>query len=147
MAVNTAPIFPLTPISANTSLAAVTACATRGPIATANLATNNLVALLTSQTNGARVDKIRVQACSTAITAATVAQIVQLWLYDGTNAYLVDEIQVTAVTPSTTVPAFSTEKFYLNFIIPTTYALYVSTTITTTTATTALQVTLFGGAY
>ena len=147
MSANINPIMPLTPLAPTTSLAAVTACSTRAPTATAGLAGANIFSLLASQTNGARIDKIHVNACSSAITSATVAQTVLVWLWDGTIAWVVDEIAVTAVTPSTTAVAFSVEKPYSNFVIPTGYGVYVSTTVTTTASTTALQVTLFGGAY
>lgn len=147
MTANINPTFPLTPLAPSVSLAAVTACSTRAPTATASLAAANIVQLLASQTNGARIDKIHINACSSSITAATVAQTVLVWLHDGTTAWVVDEIAVTAVTPSTTAVAFSAEKFYANFVIPTGYSIYVSTTITTTASTTALQATLFGGAY
>jgi len=76
-----------------------------------------------------------------------VAQTVLIWLLDGTTAWVIDEILVTAVTPSTTAAAFSTEKTYSNLVIPTGYSLYASTTVTTTSSTTALQVTAFGGAF
>ena len=147
MSANVNPLFPLTPLAPTLSLAAVTACATRAPTATASLAAANIFSLLPSQTYGARIDKIHINACSSSITAATVAQTVLIWLWDGTTAYVIDEIVVAAQTPSTTAVAFSIEKFYANFVIPTGYALYAATTVTTTASTTALQVTLFGGAY
>lgn len=147
MAQNTAPIYPLTPYAVNASLAAVTACTTRAPTVTASLAAANIIALCPASANGRRVDKIQVQACSSSITAPTVAQTVQVWLWDGTTAYLIDEIPVTAVTPSTTAAAFVTSKSYTNLVLPAAFALYVSTTVTTTASTTALSVTLFAGDY
>jgi hypothetical protein len=144
---NTSPIFPLTPLTPSVTLAGVTACSTRAPTASASLAAANIFQLLASQTNGCKIDRIRVQACSSSITAATVAQTVLIWLLDGTTAWVIDEILVTAVTPSTTAAAFSTEKTYSNLVIPTGYSLYASTTVTTTSSTTALQVTAFGGAF
>ena len=150
MAINTVPPFPTTALAPSVTLAAVTACSTRAPTAVAGLAAANIFSLLPSASVGsymARIDKIHVNACSSSITAATVAQTVLIWLNDGTTAWVIDEIAVTAATPSTTAVAFSTEKFYANFVIPTGYSIYVSTTVTTTASTTALQVTLFGGAY
>jgi hypothetical protein len=147
MSANTSPVFPLTPIAPTTSLAAVTACSTRAPTASAGLAAANIVALVASQTNGCKIDRIHINACSSSITAPTVAQTVLIWLFDATTAWVIDEILVTAVTPSTTAAAFSVEKTYSNLVIPTGYSLYVSTTVTTTASTTALQVTAFGGAF
>lgn len=146
MAAGTSTIFPASPYVVNASLAAVTACSTRAPTATASLAAANISILCPASTNGVRVDKIQVQACSSSITAPTVAQTVLIWEWDGTTAWVIDEIAVTAVTPSTTTAAFSTAKSY-NYALPSTHALYISTTVTTTAATTALQVTLYGGLY
>ena len=147
MAANTTPIFPGTPYAVNASLAAATACTTRAPTATASLAAANILAFVPTSTNGLRIDRIQVQACSSSITATTAAQVVGIWMHDGTNAYLIDEITVTAQAPSTTAVAFSVSKNYSNLVLPATFSLYVSTTVTTTAATTALSVTAFGGAY
>ena len=140
-------LLPQTPLCASLTLAAVTACATRAPTASASLAGANIFQLVASQTNGFRLDQIQVQACSSSITAATVAQTVLIWLFDGTTAWVIDEILVSAVTPSTTAAAFSTIKTYNNRVYPTGFSLYASTTVTTTASTTALQVMMNGGAF
>jgi hypothetical protein len=147
MAAGTTPIFPITPYSVIASLAAATACTTRGPTVTASLSGANILAFVPISTNGLRIDSIQVKACSTSITAATTANIVGIWLWDGTTAYLYDELLVTAVTPSTSVASFVTSKSYTNLVLPSTFALYASVTVTTTAATTALSVQAFGGAY
>jgi hypothetical protein len=154
MAANQAPIYPLTPYVVSASLAAVTACTTRAPTATAALAAANIFLLVPAgasqspvSTAGTRVDKIQVQAVSTSMTAPTAAQTVLIWEWDGTTAWVIDEIPVTVVTPSTTAAAFNTSRSYTNLVLPVAHALYVSTTITTTAATTALAVTVFAGTY
>jgi hypothetical protein len=147
MSANTAPIFPLAPYSALASLAAVTACTTRAPLAFSAIAANNLVALAATSANGLRVDRISVQACSTSITAPTAAQSVLIWQTDGTTVWLIDEILVSVVTPSTTVAAFAAYHAYVNKVLPPTHSLYVSTTVTTTAATTALLACIDGGTY
>ena len=147
MSANTSPIFPGTPVSVSASLAAVTACATRAPMPIANIATNNLVLLSDVSTNGRRVDKITVRACSSSMTSATVAGIVQIWESDGVTVWLRDEIAINAVTPSTTSPAFSTSVPYSNLVLPSSHKLYVATTVTTTASTNALEVTADGGDY
>ncbi len=147
---NQAPIYPLNPYAVNASLAAVTACTTRAPTATASLAAANISILVPASAgngNGVRIDRIQVQACSSAFTAATAAQTVSIWLWDGTTAYMIDEILVTLTTPSTTAKAFNTFNTYTNLLLPPTFALYMSTSITTTASTTALSVTAFGGSY
>lgn len=147
MAAGTTAIFPATPFAITASLTAVTACTTRAPTVTASLAAANISLLCASSTNGRRVDKISVQACSTSITAPTAAQTVLIWMWDGTTAYVIDEFLVTVVTPSTTVAAFNTFKTYPNLVLPAAFALYMSTTVTTTAATTALSVVVYGGDY
>ena len=130
------------------NLAAVTACTTRAPVATANLASSNLVALTAATTLGLRVDSIEVQAASTSITGASVAALVGIWMWDGTNATLIQEIAVTAVTPSATTAAFTTTITFANPIgVPPTHRLYASTTVTTTAGANALSVLAFGGSF
>ena len=147
MAVNNNPIFPATPYAITVSLAAVTACTTRAPTATASLAAANIIQLCPVSTNGKRVDKIQVQGASSAITAPTAAQLVDIWMWDGTTAFVIDQIVVTLVTPSTTVVQYTGSKSYTTLVLPAAFALYVSTSITTTASTTALSVSLFGGDY
>ena len=147
MAANTAPIFPLTPYAVSASLAAVTACTTRAPTVTASLAAANITELCPVSTNGRRIDKIAVQACSSAITATTAAQTVLIWMWDGTTVYVVDEFVVTAQAPSTTAAAFRLEKTYTTFVLPAAFKLFMSTTVTTTASTTALSVQVYGGDY
>lgn len=147
MAANTLPIFPKTPVVAALSLAAAAACTTRAPTATAGLAGANILALVAAAADGQRIDKIKVQACSSAIGATTAAQLVQIWIYNGTTAYLYDEIAVAAQVPSTTAPAFVASKSYTDLVLPAGWSLYASTTVATTASTTALEVLAFGGAY
>ena len=87
---NVLPIFPASPYAITADLSAVTACTTRGPTATAGLAAANIVILCPASTNGRRVDRISVQASSTSIVAPTAAQLVGLWMWDGTKANCVD---------------------------------------------------------
>ena len=141
------PIFAQTPFVKSLSLAAVTACTTRAPTATASLAAANIVELTPVSTNGRRIDRIDVTACSSAITAATAANLVGIWLWDGTTASLIMEIAVSAQTPSATAAAYSTSVYPIGMVIPAAYKLFASVTVTTTASTTALQVTAFGGDY
>jgi hypothetical protein len=147
MAVTATPIFAQAPLIGVADMSAITACTTRGPTATASLAGANIIALVPTQTNGCRIDKIRVKASSTSITAASVAALVTIWIHDGTTAYPFDEISITAVTPSTTTASFSTEIEYDTLQLPSTHSLYASTTVTTTASTSAFVVEAFGGAY
>ena len=148
MAVTSTPIFAQTPYAKTLTLAAQTAATTRAPTATASLAGANITAFVPISTNGLRIDSIQVNAAGTSISTINAANIVGIWLWDGTTAFLIQEILVTAVTPSTTAAAFTTTyTFPAPLVMPAAFALYASTTVTTTAAGTALQVTAFGGAY
>jgi len=145
MPVTSTPVFAQTPYSVSVSLAAQTACTTRAPTATASLAAANIIQFVPTSTNGCRIDYILVKSASTSITAATAANLVQIWNWDATNAYLTDEIPVTAVTPSTTAAGFTTTYTFANgLFLPAANRLYISLTVTTTASTTALTATAFG---
>ena len=148
MAVTSTPIFAQTPYAKTLTLVANTACTTRAPTATASLAGANIIAFVPASTNGLRIDSIQVNAAGTGITTANAANLVGIWMWDGTTAFMILEVAVTAVTPSTTTAAFTTTyTFPAPLVLPAAFALYASTTVTTTAAGTALQVTAFGGAY
>lgn len=140
-------VLPQGPTIANLSLAAVTACTTRAPTATAGLAGANIFLLVPTSTNGVRIDKILAKGCSTSFVAATVAQTITIWEWDGVTAFPIDEMLVTAVTPSTTAASYQGQVAYTNFILPATHALYASTSITTAAATTALCLSAVGAIY
>lgn len=128
----------------NANLAAVTACTTRAPTATAGLAAANIVVCIPAVASDFKISKVAVKGISTSITAATAAQLIGLWHWDGTTAYLLKEVSVSLVTPSTTAGSFEGEMVFDDFVLPSGDALYVSTTITTTASTTALNVTAHG---
>jgi hypothetical protein len=148
MAVTATPIFAQTPYILTKTLAAQTATTTRAPTATANLAAANIVAFVPTSTNGCRIDSIQVNACGTSISTINAANTVMIWQYDGTTAFMIQEIAVTAVTPSATTPSFTTTYvFPIPLNLPSTFSLYVSVGVTTTASGTALQATAFGGLY
>ena len=148
MAVTSTPIFAQTPYVKTLSMAAQSACTTRAPTATGSTSAANIMAFVPTSTNGLRIDSIQVNACGTGITTANVANVVGIWADDATNAYLITEILVTLVTPSTTVAAFTTTyTFPIPLNLPAAFTLKASVTVATTAAGLALQVTAFGGAY
>ena len=96
-----------------------------GQVSTANTArdgTGTLATILTAGSNGTRIDDIKIQA-----TGTTTAGVVRLFLHDGTNARLYDEILVPAITPSTTVEAFSAMLVNLGIVLPSGWSLRAST--------------------
>ena len=130
------------------NLSAATASATRAPLALATVTGATTVYFpVVPQVPAAadlKISKITIRGSSTSMTAPTVAQNVLVWVSDGTTVILRDEIVVSAVTPSTTEPSFFSSIIYDDFVIPAGYALYMSTTVTTTAATTALVATIHG---
>lgn len=79
-------------------------------VSTANTSrdgTGTIATVITGGTSGSRIDSVQVVA-----TGTTTAGVVRLFLHDGTNARLFDEILVTAITPSTTVQVFGAVRQY-----------------------------------
>ena len=138
---------PQNAVLAIADLTAVTACTTRGPTATASLAGANIVIFVPANATGDQtIAQIRIKAASTAFTSASAAQTVSIWQWDGTKAWIIDEILTSVVTPSTTVASGYWDVLYTNLVIPATHALYASTSITTAANTTALLAIAYGGA-
>jgi hypothetical protein len=133
MAANTSPIFPASPVIGIATLTAAAAITTRTNI----VGVTGLTVLTPVSTNGRRVDTIRVK-----VKATSVASNLFLWLFDGTTSYLIDELDITAVTAANTTDSFSLTRSYSDLILPPTYQLYVSQTVQTD-----LNVFAMGGAY
>ena len=114
MAANTTPVFTLTPIVAIAQ------------ISTANTnrdGSGTIGTVYTPGANGGRLEYVRVQA-----TGTTTVGVVRLYIHDGTNARLWKELLVTAITPLTTVEAFSIEYIPTEaLVLPSGYSLRAST--------------------
>ena len=96
-----------------------------GQVSTANTArdgTGTLATIFTAGSSGSRIDDIKIHA-----TGTTTAGVVRLFLHDGTNARLFAEILVSAVTPSTTVEAWSATLLNQAIVIPSGWSLRAST--------------------
>jgi hypothetical protein len=106
------------------------------------------VSLVPTQTDGVRIDKITVKNSATAINGATTAGTVIVWLVENAGSgYPIDEILVTAVTPSASVASYTGSATYTNLVIPTGWSIWVSGTIAGAAAANALTVTAYGGKY
>lgn len=93
MAVTATPIFVQSPRAAI------------GSLATANTnrdGSGTIATIWTAGANGSRIDHIDLQAYGT-----TTAGVIRLYIHDGSTAMLWKEILVTAITPSTTLAAWS----------------------------------------
>ena len=82
--------------------------------------------VLTGGTSGSKVEEIIIQG-----TGTVAAGVVNLWLYDGSNYSLFDQILLTAVTSSTTAVAFRAVRQYTNLWLPSnSWTLRVTHTVT-----------------
>jgi hypothetical protein len=89
---------------------------------TARNGTGTIVTVFTAGASGSRIDDIYITA-----TGTTTAGVVRLFLNDGTNTYLFDEILVTAITPSTTVSVFQAVLLNQAIVLATGWSLRAST--------------------
>jgi hypothetical protein len=133
MPAGTSPIFPQVPSIGIASLVSNTAVTSRSVI----VGTTGLTQLTPNSTNGTRVDFIEVQGQGT-----TVATIINVWLNDGTNSYLVEEISLPATTANTTSVAATTTVSYTKLTLPPTNRLFVSQQVSAN-----VTVFAFGGQY
>lgn len=133
MSGNTQPLFPGTVVVGIASLTSAAAVTSRANIS----GTTGLTALTPVSTNGKRIDAIQVKG-----KATTVASQLFIWLSNGTTAFLLDELEVTAVPASNTVTSFELAYYPVAWVVPATYSLWVSQTVATD-----LNVFAFGGDY
>jgi hypothetical protein len=89
---------------------------------TARNGTGTIVTVFTAGASGSRIDDIYITA-----TGTTTAGVVRLFLNDGTNTYLFDEILVTATTPSTTVSVFQAVLLNQAIVLASGWSLRAST--------------------
>lgn len=98
--------------------------------------------VLTAGASGTRIDYIEVQGVAT-----TSAGLVNLFIYDGTNYLLWQQVPVVAITSSTTVPAYNAtissnvQANVMPLTLPTGYSLRATVSVTQT----GVRVTAYGG--
>jgi hypothetical protein len=96
-----------------------------GALSAANAArdgTGTVVTLFTAGASGSRIDDIYIVA-----TGTTTAGVIRLFLHDGTTARLLSENLVSAITPSTTIPVWSTTLLGQGIVIPSGWSLRATT--------------------
>jgi hypothetical protein len=100
--------------------------------------------ILTAGASGTRIDYIDIQGVATTVTG-----LVNLFVYDGTNYILWQQVPVQAVTSSTTAPAFTValssngNANIMPLNLPTGYSLRAAISV----AQTGLRITAYGGNY
>ena len=98
--------------------------------------------ILTAGASGTRIDYIDIQGVAT-----TVAGLINLFVFDGTNYILWQQVPVQVVTSSTTVPAFAaylssnSNSNIMPLTLPTGYSLRATTSV----AQTGIRVNAYGG--
>jgi hypothetical protein len=93
----------------------------------------NVGTLITGASTGTRIAEIVVKSAAT-----SAAAIVRIFLYDGTNYWLFDEVVVSAATGSSTVAQNRVSTTYNNLILPSaSWSVRVATSVAQTTHVTA----------
>ena len=106
---------------------------------TATDGTGTINDLITGVSAGTRVLSINVQG-----TATTVAALVNIFLWDGTQWDLFDQITISATTGSNTAKAYRLVTAYTDLVLPSaTWKLGATITVAPTTGT--VRVAAFGG--
>jgi len=114
----------------------------RVSLSTANTATDGtgtINDLIVGASAGTRILSVNVQG-----TATTVAALVNLFLYDGTNYDLFDQFTISATTGSNTVKGYRLVTAYTDLVLPSaSWKLGATITVAPTTGT--VRVAAFGG--
>ncbi len=98
--------------------------------------------IVTAGASGTRIDYIEIQGVAT-----TVAGLINLFVFDGTNYILWNQVPVIAITSSTTAPAFAAllssnnNSNIMPLTLPTGYSLRAATSV----AQTGIRVNAYGG--
>lgn len=85
-----------------------------------------LVDIMSAGSSGTRIERVEITA-----RGVTTAGVVRLFLNDGTTSFLIRELLVTAITPSTSVAVFSVQVSFTSasqmLLLPSGYTLQAST--------------------
>jgi hypothetical protein len=110
--------------------------AVSGTASTSFTSPSNPTTIVTGASGGTKIEEIIFQGIGT-----TVAGTVNVFVHDGTNYSLIDQVLVTAITSSTTAAMFRARRQYQNLILPSTsWTLRVSSMV----ASQLIQVSAFG---
>ena len=106
---------------------------------TATDGTGTISDLIVGASAGTRILSVNVQG-----TATTVASLVNLFLYDGTQWDLFDQVTISATTGSNTAKSYRLVTAYTDLVLPSaTWKLGATITVAPTTGT--VRVAAFGG--
>lgn len=102
---------------------------------TSRTAPTSVGTLVTAGSSGSRIDEITITAAGT-----STANVVRIFLYNGTTYFLFQEVAISAITPSASVASYTTTLYFNSLVIPTTWSVRVTTNNAET-----YHVTAFGG--
>lgn len=89
---------------------------------TSRTSPTNVGIVLTAGSSGSRIDEINVVAMGT-----TTANVVRLFLFDGTNYFLMQEVLIAALIPSASLPVVTYTTTYNNLMLPSGWSLRATT--------------------
>lgn len=122
----TAPNFAATPRFGGVSISTAD---------TSRTAPTNVGTVFTAGSSGSRIDEVTITAAGT-----STANVVRLFIYTGSTYYLLQEVLISAVTPSASVDSFTTTLTFNSLVIPTGHSLRATTNNAET-----YHVTAYGG--
>lgn len=80
--------------------------------------------VLTAGINGTRIDRVDIVSADEVGGASAAANVVRLWLYNGSTLFLIYEVEVPATTPTATAKGFTYTVTFINgLILPNTWTL------------------------
>jgi hypothetical protein len=89
---------------------------------TSRTAPTNVGTLFTAGANGSRIDEIDITAAGN-----STANVVRIFIFNGTTYFLLQEILITGITPSASVNSFSTAISFNSLVIPSGSSVRVTT--------------------
>lgn len=106
-----------------------------GTADTSRTAPTNVGTVFTAGSSGSRIDEIDITAAGT-----STANVVRLFIYTGSTYYLLQEVLISAITPSASVASYTTALTFNSLVIPSGYSIRATTNNAET-----YHVTAFGG--
>ena len=93
-----------------------------GTADTSRTAPTNVGTLATAGSNGSRIDELTITAAGT-----STANVVRIFLFNGTTYFLYQEVLITGITPSASATSFTTTLTFNSFVIPSGWSVRVTT--------------------
>lgn len=89
---------------------------------TSRTAPTNVETVFTAGASGSRIDEVTITAAGT-----STANVVRLFIYTGSTYYLLQEVLISAITPSAPQDSFSTTLTFNSLVLPSGHSLRATT--------------------